>query len=64
MAQKQYKQLSCREAGADCDFLVRAETEDEVLTVAAGHGSRVHGITEITPEMKSKMNSLIKTVWV
>lgn len=65
MAQKQYKQLSCREAGAaDCDFLVRAETEEEILTVAAGHGARVHGMTEITPELKNKIKSLIKTVWV
>jgi predicted small metal-binding protein len=31
MAQKEYKQLSCRDAGADCDFLVRAETEEVVM---------------------------------
>lgn len=64
MANKEYKQLSCRDAGADCDFLVRAETEDEVMTVAAGHGARVHGMKEVTPELKNKMKSLIKTVWV
>jgi predicted small metal-binding protein len=64
MAQKEYKQLSCRDAGADCDFLVRAETEDEVMSVAAGHGSRVHGMTEVTPELKNKMKSIIKTVRV
>lgn len=64
MAQKQYKQLSCKDAGADCDFLVRAETEEEVITVAASHGARVHGIKEVTPELKNKMKSLIKTVWV
>jgi predicted small metal-binding protein len=64
MVQKQYKQLSCRDAGADCDFLVRAETEEEVMTVAASHGARVHGIEEVTPELKNKMKSLIKTVWV
>ncbi len=64
MAQREYKQLSCREAGADCDFLVRAETEDEVMSVAASHGSRVHGMTEVTPELKNKMKSIIKTVRV
>jgi predicted small metal-binding protein len=64
MAQKEYKQLSCRDAGADCDFLVRAETEEEVMQVAADHGARVHGMKEITPELKKKIKSLIKTVRV
>ena len=64
MAQKEYKQLNCRDGGAECDFLVRAETEEEVMQVAAAHGARVHGMKEITPELKSKMKSLIKTVRV
>ena len=64
MAQKEYKQLSCRDGGVDCDFLVRAETEEEVMQLAADHGARVHGMKEITPELKSKIKSLIKTVRV
>jgi predicted small metal-binding protein len=64
MAAREYKQLSCRDAGADCDFLVRAETEDEVFAVAAAHGARAHGMKEVTPDLKSKMKSIIKTVWV
>jgi predicted small metal-binding protein len=64
MAQKEYKQLNCRDSGVQCDFLVRAETEEEVMQVAAAHGARVHGMKEITPELKSKMKSLIKTVRV
>ena len=58
----QYRQLTCRDAGADCDFLVRAETEAEVLEVAAGHGKRVHGYPEITPEMMTAMKGIVKTV--
>ncbi len=61
---REYKQVSCRDAGVDCDFLVRAETEDEVFALAAAHGARVHGLKEITPDMKSKMKSMIKTVLV
>lgn len=60
----QYKQLTCRDAGADCDFLVRAETEEEVLEVAGGHGRRVHGYPEITPEMTAAMQGIVKTVAV
>jgi predicted small metal-binding protein len=33
MPGKEYKELSCRYVGMDCDFLVRAETEDEVLNL-------------------------------
>jgi predicted small metal-binding protein len=61
---KEYKQLSCRDAGVECDFLVRAETTDEVLQVAGGHGQRVHGYKEIPPEMATAMRNLVKTVQV
>ena len=64
MAKREYKQLSCRDFGADCDFLVRAETEEEVLRVASDHGCRIHGECEISPEKKEKARSLIKSVAV
>jgi predicted small metal-binding protein len=64
MAKKEYKQLSCRDFGADCDFLVRAETEEEVLRVAADHGCRMHGECENSAELKEKARSLIKNVAV
>jgi predicted small metal-binding protein len=63
MAQKAYKELSCRDTGADCDFLVRAETEDEVVSVASEHACRVHNICEITPEERNRMNSMTRSVW-
>ena len=63
MAQREYRQLSCRDAGADCDFLLRAETLDEVMNIASEHACRVHQVCEITPEMKDKMESLAKSVW-
>ncbi len=28
---KEYKELSCRDVGANCNCMVRAETEEEVL---------------------------------
>jgi predicted small metal-binding protein len=59
-----YKQLNCRDAGVDCDFLVRAESEEEVMTVASEHACRVHGMCQVTPEFKEKAKSLIRTVMV
>jgi predicted small metal-binding protein len=61
MAKKEYKQLSCRDGGADCDFLVRAETEEEVLKVATDHACRVHGKCDLPQE---KIRPLIKNVSV
>jgi predicted small metal-binding protein len=63
MAQKEYRELSCRETGADCDFLVRAETAEEASSVASEHGCRVHNVCEITPEARDRMNSLMRSVW-
>ena len=61
---KEYKQLSCRDAGVDCDFLVRTESADETLEITAGHAKRVHGYKEIPPEMATAMRGLVKTVQV
>ena len=61
---KEYKQLTCRDAGMDCDFMVRTESEDETLEITAGHAQRVHGYKEISPEMATTMKGLVKTVQV
>jgi len=63
MAQKEYKELSCRDTGADCDFLVRAETAEEAISVASEHGCRIHNVCEITPEARDRMYSLTRSVW-
>jgi len=63
MDQKEYKELSCRDTGADCDFLVRAETAEEAISVASEHGCRIHNVCEITPEARDRMYSLTRSVW-
>ncbi len=62
MAGKIYREISCREAGADCDFMVRAETEEELLKIVADHACRGHNMCEFSPELKEKLLSHIKTV--
>ena len=62
MAQREYQQLSCRNLGADCDFLVRCEKEDEVVSLVSEHACRVHGRCEITPELKDRMRVSMKTI--
>ncbi len=63
MAQREFKQLSFRDLGLYCDFLVRSEKEDEVVSMAADHACRVHNICEVTPELESKMHGAMKSLW-
>jgi len=54
------KVLSCREMGAECDFVARGKTVEEVLDKAMEHGKTVHGMTEIPTDMLAKARSLIR----
>ena len=40
------KELHCRDVGFDCDAVVTAESEDDVLAQVAGHAKAVHGLTD------------------
>ena len=56
------KELRCREVGFDCEGVVRAESEDEVLRQVAEHARKVHGLTEIDESMAQQIRSRIHTV--
>jgi len=58
---KDYKELSCRDFRADCDFMVRAETADEVAKYCQEHACSVHGKCGTSTE---KIRSRIKDVRV
>lgn len=51
--------LRCKEAGFDCQAVVRAETEAEVLRQAAAHVQQVHGVS-LTPEVAEQVRAAIK----
>ncbi|MBI5419757.1 MAG: DUF1059 domain-containing protein [Deltaproteobacteria bacterium] len=54
------KFIVCRDAGVDCDFVVRGETEEELFAKALEHGKEFHGMTEISEELAQKMRRLIR----
>ena len=54
------KAIHCRGMGADCDFVARGETLEDVLRVGAEHGKAVHGITELSPEAIEKVRSIVR----
>lgn len=62
--QKEYKQLSCKDFGADCDFMVRAQTSEELMKYCQQHACLVHKKCETSPRSDEKIKSRIKDVWI
>jgi len=56
------KTLSCREAGFDCDYVVKGETEEDIMRSGEEHAINAHGMKkeDCTPEFKEKLRGLIK----
>jgi predicted small metal-binding protein len=53
------KELICRDVGFDCQAIVRADSEEEVMAQAAVHAREVHGLQQIDPETEQKMRMQI-----
>ena len=52
--------VHCRDVGFDCDGVVKAETEDELLQKVAEHATSVHNLEEINDEVVAKVKSVIR----
>ena len=57
------KKITCRDAGFECDYVVKGETEDEVMKRVSEHAMKDHDMKEedITPEFKEKVRGLIRS---
>ena len=54
------KVVSCKDAGVECDFVIRGETEQDILRQAAEHARTAHNMTEIPPEVAEKLRGAIR----
>ena len=54
------KVLRCSDVGFECDGVIRAETEEEVLKQAAEHAKSVHNLEEISDEVVEKVRAAIQ----
>lgn len=54
------KAIHCKDVGFDCEGVVRADSDQEVMQLAAEHATSVHGVTEFTNEMLEKVKSAIR----
>jgi L-ascorbate metabolism protein UlaG (beta-lactamase superfamily)/predicted small metal-binding protein len=57
-----YKELHCGEFMADCDFSVRANTEEEILDRCQAHACIAHGKCSDSPETREKISAHIRHV--
>jgi predicted small metal-binding protein len=53
------KTVSCRDVGADCNFVARGNSEEEVLSQVSEHARTAHKISEIPPEVADKVRAAI-----
>lgn len=53
------RELNCRDVGFDCDAVIRADSDEEVMAQTATHASEVHGLQQIDAETEQKIQSVI-----
>ena len=54
------KVLRCKDVGFECEGVIHADTEEEVLQQAAAHAQTVHNVTELTEEIVEKVRAAIR----
>ncbi len=54
------KVLHCRDVGFDCAGIIRADSEEEVLKLAAEHAKTVHKLEELSAEVVAKVRAAIR----
>jgi predicted small metal-binding protein len=54
------KIVRCRDVGFDCDGVVRAETEEEVLKQVAAHAQTVHNLNTVSEEVIAKVRQVMR----
>lgn len=54
------KVLRCSDVGFECEAVIRAESEEEVLKKAAEHAQSVHNLKEISDEVVEKVRAAIR----
>jgi predicted small metal-binding protein len=53
------KEIACTNVVPGCGFTADAATEEELLAKVAEHARVVHGVSEVTPELVTKVRAAI-----
>lgn len=52
------KDFHCRDAGLDCDFVARGQSNDDILKQVGKHAERDHHMS-VTPDLTKRVEGLI-----
>lgn len=52
------KILRCRDIGTDCDYVIRAKTQFEIMEKASEHVKRAHHLVETPEEVEEIMEKV------
>ncbi len=53
------RELNCSDVGFECDAVVRADSDEEIMAQVATHAREVHGLEEIDDATAAKVRSQI-----
>ena len=56
------KVLTCREVGLDCNFVARADTEEEIMKQIAEHAATTHGVKDMPEAVVARVRGVIREV--
>jgi len=56
------KSFKCSDAGMDCGFEAKGESEQELMGQVAQHAKEAHGIEQVSPELAATVRGKIKDV--
>ena len=63
MAPNEYRQLSCRSLGNDCDFLIRAGTDEKLFQLVEDHLCVIHRDCDFGSELADRIKNAARSVW-
>jgi predicted small metal-binding protein len=52
------KDFHCRDAGLNCDFVARGNSNDEIVKQAGDHAKKAHHMN-VTPDLTKRVEALI-----
>jgi predicted small metal-binding protein len=52
--------VHCRDIGFDCDGVIKAENEEQLMKQVAEHAKDVHNVNEVTPELVQKVRQAVR----
>ena len=53
------RRLRCRDAGFECDHVIRGETQEAVEREAVAHAREAHGVPQVTPELAARVRAAV-----